>query len=53
MRGKQIITDQVIGNMAEKYGVSPAQLAIRYLTQYGVRVIVKSDVYKRQVYRFG
>ena len=43
MRGKQIITDPVIVNMAEKYGVSPAQLTIRYLTQYGVRVIVKSN----------
>lgn len=43
LRGKQIITDPVITAMAAKYGVSPAQLAIRYLTQYGVRVIVKSN----------
>lgn len=43
LRGKQIITDPVIEAMSAKYGVSPAQLAIRYLTQYGVRVIVKSN----------
>ena len=43
LRGKQIITDPTIEAMAAKYNVSPAQLAIRYLTQYGVRVIVKSN----------
>lgn len=43
LRGKQIISDPAITAMAAKYGVSPAQLAIRYLTQYGVRVIVKSN----------
>lgn len=43
MRGKQIISDPLIVELAEKYHVAPAQLAIRYLTQYGVRVIVKSN----------
>lgn len=43
LRGKQVISDPVIASTARKYGVSPAQLAIRYLAQYGVRVIVKSN----------
>lgn len=43
LRGKQVISHPEIIAMAQKYGVSPAQLAIRYLTQYDVRVIVKSN----------
>ncbi len=43
LRGTKVITDPLIVEMAQAYGVSPAQLTIRYLTQYGVRVIVKSN----------
>lgn len=43
LRGKSIISHPLVAEMAQKYGVSPAQLAIRQLTQYGARVIVKSN----------
>ena len=43
LRGTRVISDPLVVSLAQKYGVSPAQLAIRYLTQYGVRVIVKSS----------
>lgn len=43
LRGTKVISDPMVVSIAQKYGVSPAQLAIRYLTQYGVRVIVKSS----------
>lgn len=42
LRGRNIISDPLVMQMAQEYGVSPAQLAIRALTQYGARVIVKS-----------
>ena len=43
LRGKTVISDPLIMETAGRYGRSPAQLAIRYLTQYGVRAIVKSS----------
>lgn len=43
LRGTKVISDPIIIRLAEKYNVSPAVLAIRYLIQYGVRVIIKSN----------
>ncbi|MDD3212647.1 MAG: aldo/keto reductase [Eubacteriales bacterium] len=43
LRGTAVISHPVIRTMAEKYQCSPAQLAVRYLTQYGVRVIIRSS----------
>ncbi len=43
LRGTTVISDPLIRAMADKYNCSPAQLAVRYLTQYGVRVIVRSS----------
>lgn len=42
LRGKSIVSHPLVVELAEKYGVSPAQLAIRMLAQRGARVIVKS-----------
>ena len=33
LRGRNIISDPLVMQMAQEYGVSPAQLAIRALTQ--------------------
>ena len=43
LRGKTVISNALIKEMAAAYHRSSAQLAIRYLTQYGVRVVVKAS----------
>lgn len=43
LRGTAVISNLLIVELAKKYRCSPAQLAVRYLTQYGVRVIVRSS----------
>ena len=43
LRGTAVVADPLVGELAEQYHCSPAQLAVRYLTQYGVRVIVRSN----------
>lgn len=43
LRGTTVVSDPLVREMAAKYRCSPAQLTIRYLTQYGVRVIIRSS----------
>ena len=43
LRGTAVISHPLLQEMAVKYHCSTAQIAIRYLTQYGVRVIMRSS----------
>lgn len=43
LRGKTVIENPLIRKMADRYECTSAQLAIRYLTQYGTQVVVKSS----------
>ena len=41
--GGDVVKNEIICGLSEKYGKSPAQIALRYLTQFGVRVMVKAS----------
>lgn len=43
LRKGDVVSNPEIVKMAEKYGKTPAQIVIRYLTQYGARVLIKSS----------
>ena len=43
LRYGDVVQNETIAALGEKYGKSPAQIALRYLTQYGARVMVKAS----------
>jgi len=43
LRKGEVIGNPVIAGIAERYGCSPVQIVIRYLTQLNARVLVKSS----------
>ena len=43
LRYGDVVKNEIICGLSEKYGKSPAQIALRYLTQFGVRVMVKAS----------
>lgn len=43
LRHGDITENAIIEELSQKYGKSPAQIVLRYITQYGVRALVKSS----------